>query len=131
MSYTIVCTGGRDYRGESQVGLFLDLLLDHHGKDLRVRVGDCPTGLDAFVRAWCMRALSPGTWRVYNADWERHGNAAGPIRNEEMFEDGLSPTDHSAVDLCVAWPGGKGTADCVLRAGDWDVDVLFVGGRKT
>lgn len=50
--------------------------------------------------------------RVYPADWDTHGRAAGPIRNQEMLdcEDG--------TDLVVAfWDGeSKGTFDMIKRA---------------
>jgi len=44
------------------------------------------------------------------ADWERHGRAAGPIRNQEMADAG--------ADLCIAFPYGigKGTYDMIERA---------------
>jgi hypothetical protein len=45
---------------------------------------------------------------VYLANWELHGKAAGPIRNQEMVDVG--------ADLLIASPGGVGTADCVARA---------------
>jgi len=45
---------------------------------------------------------------VCHADWETHGRAAGPIRNEKMLT--WKP------DLVVAFPGGVGTADLVRRA---------------
>jgi hypothetical protein len=40
----------------------------------------------------------------FPADWNRHGNSAGPIRNQEMLDKGKP-------DLVVAFPGGRGTAD--------------------
>lgn len=46
------------------------------------------------------------------ADWERHGKAAGPIRNEEMAQAGAA--------LCIVFWDGKvshsGTMDMVRRA---------------
>lgn len=40
---------------------------------------------------------------VYKADWDKHGKAAGPIRNVQMLKEGKP-------DLGVAFPGGRGTA---------------------
>ena len=46
---------------------------------------------------------------VYKADWEKHGKSAGPIRNQQMLDEGKP-------DLVIAFPGGAGTADMVRRA---------------
>lgn len=43
--------------------------------------------------------------RVFEADWDRHGKGAGPIRNREMAN---FLTDKRAIALMA--PGGKGTA---------------------
>ena len=43
----------------------------------------------------------------FPADWARHGNSAGPIRNGQMLAAGKP-------ELVVAFPGG-GTADIVAR----------------
>jgi hypothetical protein len=52
----------------------------------------------------------------FKADWERHGKAAGPLRNQEMLDAG--------PDLVVAFPGGRGTADMVRRAKSVNVPVI-------
>lgn len=53
---------------------------------------------------------------AHPADWEEYGNAAGPIRNQAMLDTG--------VDLVVAFPGGRGTADMTDRAKRAGVPVL-------
>jgi len=64
-------------------------------------------------------------WRVepHPADWDlyRHPtrpNPAGFIRNEEMARLG--------ADLCIAFPGGNGTADMVRRARSHGIPVRVV-----
>lgn len=45
----------------------------------------------------------------YHADWNTHGKAAGPIRNQEMADN--------ADALIAAWDGlSRGTADMIRRA---------------
>jgi len=50
---------------------------------------------------------------VYPANWELYGKAAGPIRNQQMLDDGR-PTEvwvfHDSLE------SSKGTADMVRRA---------------
>ena len=64
-------------------------------------------GVDAIAREWA--TTKPGVeMYVCKADWDKHGKAAGPMRNARMLE--WKP------DLVVAFPGGRGTADMVKRA---------------
>jgi len=64
-------------------------------------------GADRCALEWVMAKRLPN--KTYKANWERHGRAAGPIRNQFMLDDGKP-------DLVLAFPGGDGTADMVSRA---------------
>ena len=61
-------------------------------------------------------------WTVdaYPADWKKHGNRAGPIRNSEML--GAYP------DICLAFPlpGSKGTWDMVRKASAAGIEVRIM-----
>lgn len=52
----------------------------------------------------------------YPADWDKHGKAAGPIRNRQMLTEGKP-------DLVIAFPGGKGTANMVKIAREANIEV--------
>jgi hypothetical protein len=52
-------------------------------------------GWGAGIRVW-----------EFPAQWDVHGRAAGPIRNQQMLDEGKP-------DLVLAFPGGKGTAHMV------------------
>lgn len=77
-------------------------------------------GADGYDRAaydwgvvnWCMVTEHP-------ANWKEHGRAAGPIRNQYML-------DTHDIELVVAFPGGRGTADMVRRARKAGVPVWEV-----
>ena len=53
------------------------------------------------------------------AFWHIHGKRAGPLRNAKMLR--LCP------DICVAFPGGRGTADMVRRCFVAGIPVLGPG----
>lgn len=55
----------------------------------------------------------------YRADWKGHGRAAGPIRNQQMLDEGQP-------HLVIAFKGYKGTADMVSRAKKAGVEVIEV-----
>lgn len=60
--------------------------------------------VDVIGREWGARL------EVYPAQWAKHGNAAGPIRNRLMVSKG--------ADVCLAFPDPMsiGTADCIEAA---------------
>ena len=57
---------------------------------------------------------------VYPADWQHHGKAAGPLRNQVMVDAG------AALGLAFPWPESKGTWDCVRRAADAGIPVEII-----
>ncbi len=54
--------------------------------------------------------------------WQRHGRAAGPIRNRELLEQAIARAEahtspgYQVSVLVVAFPGGAGTASLVRQA---------------
>lgn len=100
----IVCTGGRDHKDVVLVDKVLDSL-----NPKGVIVGDCPTGVDLYVRAWCrMKGVD---FTIFKADWDSFGLSAGPKRNFEMVKFGSK-----LGAILIAFKGNKGTADCVRVA---------------
>lgn len=55
----------------------------------------------------------------FPADWKKHGKSAGPIRNQQMLDEGKP-------NLIVAFPGGTGTADMIRRAKKAEIEVKEV-----
>lgn len=108
----LVC-GGRNFRSPAQVAKALDEL--HARTPITELMQGGATGADQFAREWAN--AKPEIKRyVCNADWDIHGKAAGPIRNQRMIE--WKP------DIVVAFAGGRGTADMVRRAGIAGITVL-------
>lgn len=99
----LVC-GGRDYCDRA----FLWGYLDHLGPpEVSVIISGMATGADTLAARWGKRFGVPV--REFPAEWDKHGRAAGPIRNQRMLDEGKP-------DLVIAFPGGRGTADMVRRA---------------
>lgn len=111
----IAVTGGRDFNEPTLVrtvfdgiGLCYDDVLVH---------GGC-RGADQI----CARIAATqyyATTETHPADWKRWGKAAGPKRNREMLE--------SDIDLLIAFPGGRGTYNCVMTARQLGIPVMEVG----
>lgn len=102
---TWIFTGGRDYKNKDRaLQTFISLVSPSDD----VFVGCCPTGLDAMVREHFNNGWEQA--RVFKANWNELGRAAGPIRNGEMIM--AAPPDA----ILVAFLGGDGTKDCIRQA---------------
>lgn len=116
MSERILVCGGREYDDEGLVFSTLDYYAKKRGVMCIINGGAC--GADALATAWASARCVPCL--IYAAQWERHGNAAGPIRNQRMLDGQPRPT------LVIAFPGGRGTADMVRRARSAGIEVVEI-----
>lgn len=75
-------------------------------------------GADMCSTQWATR--NNIKYHEYPADWKRHKNAAGPIRNQKMLDEEVEYDrfNKPLVDkfLVVAFPGDKGTNDMITRS---------------
>lgn len=102
----LVC-GGRDFSDSSTVWGELDTLRRSVPHDTMAVIQGGASGADQIAREWCSARHVP--YDNFAADWNTHGKAAGPIRNQRMIDVGKP-------DLVLAFAGGRGTADMVRRA---------------
>lgn len=100
----LVC-GGRNYGNWEHVRSVLDKM--HTENPIECVINGGADGADYQARFWAIRNKVEVITEP--ADWEKHGRAAGPIRNERMIEE-------HAPELVVAFPGGRGTEDMKERA---------------
>jgi hypothetical protein len=112
----LVC-GGRNYANWDLVVKTLAEIRRTKGITLLMH-GGAP-GADKLAGNWGQLANVP--MEVFKADWAKHGRAAGPIRNQQMLDDGKP-------DMVVAFPGGRGTADMIRRAKAAGVKVTSIDG---
>lgn len=117
----ILVTGGRNYHEDEVVFAALKAVRNIHHGSVTLIVGDA-SGADLYAR----RSGYGYGWnvRVFQADWETHGKAAGPIRNQQMIDDGQP-------HLCFAFPGGAGTNDCVKRCRAAGIPVMSIDELPT
>lgn len=100
----LVC-GGRDYANQAM--LFGSLDMEAEARPIYTIIQGGADGADKLARMWCHSRRV--RCENYPADWNTHGRAAGPIRNQQMIDEG-KPTK------VFAFAGGRGTADMIRRA---------------
>lgn len=118
MTARVLICGGRDYADRATFTRTLDRLFEARGwttppdemgnwlPTVTIIHGACPTGADAMadeyaVVNWCQI-------EEYPADWSTFAIAEGH------------------PDICIAFPGGRGTADMVRRCRKAGIEVVEV-----
>jgi hypothetical protein len=125
---TILVCGGRKFNDWSLFSSTLDKICldkgwitepDEYGNWLPnvTIVHGGAKGADTLATDWAV--INWCYLTVYPADWKTHGKAAGPVRNQKMLEQ-------EKIDLVVAFPGGRGTADMVRRAKQAGIEVIEI-----
>jgi len=118
-SLVIAAGGGRDLAWPYQ-RIAAELLARTGGRPVHLLLHGGARGADAAIG----RAAHQLGWAslVMPAQWQRHGRAAGPIRNRELLEQAIARAEahsspgYQASLLVVAFPGGTGTASLVQQA---------------
>ena len=108
----LLVTGGRDF---DEAALVYDVLSQLH-KHFTIGAVICggAKGADSHAGRWAH--LHSVHQTIFLPDWKRHGLLAGHDRNTRMLTEGKP-------DACVAFPGGKGTADMARKAKTYGLPV--------
>lgn len=107
----VIVTGGRDYKFKN----FVYEVLDFYHPDIIIQGG--ATGVDAFALAWAKDRKKK--YYECKADWNKHGKAAGPIRNKEMLDTFPNAT-------IIVFSGGRGTANMLAQAKKQKRNIIIV-----
>lgn len=110
---TVLVCGGRDFTDAVTLGSWLGGI--HKKQRIALLIHGGARGADFMAGEFAKWAGIPV--KEYPADWDAHGRAAGPIRNQRMLDEGKP-------DLVVAFDGGRGTADMIDRAEKAGVRVI-------
>lgn len=95
----LVC-GGRMYSDVAEVKRVLDHLYPY----MSLLITGAARGADMLASDWQRKNSYQPKYIEYQAEWDRFGYAAGPIRNKKMLDVGKP-------DMVVRFPGGRGTAN--------------------
>lgn len=109
----LVC-GGRGYSDREYMDRYLRLI-DRAKGPITLLISGEARGADTLAKQWAEGCGCP--YLGFPANWNKHGKAAGPIRNQQMLNEGKP-------DLVIAFPGGRGTADMISRAEKTGIKVL-------
>jgi hypothetical protein len=108
-------TGGRAYSDRAHVNAVLDAM---HGRThIVLLIHGKSFGADMLADHWARRNMVPTLG--FQAEWDRLGKAAGPVRNRVMLREGKP-------DIVLAFPGGYGTRNCVGQARALGIEVIEV-----
>lgn len=111
----IAVTGSRDATDAEFVYTVMDTIKAEYQVTHVVEGG--ADGVDSLVSEWCKdRRVTRST---YWADWDKYKKYGGPERNGRMLKD-AKPL------ILFAFPGGKGTANCVNQALEMGIEVIYV-----
>ena len=102
-SMKVIIAGGRDYHNYETL---LEAITEAQF-DITTVVSGGAKGVDALGERYASEMNKE--LNVFNADWETHGRAAGPIRNRKMAEN--------AEALIAIWDGqSRGTKNMIETA---------------
>lgn len=112
----LIVTGSRNCEDKRFV---LDKLKNHsHDKLI---VGDAD-GVDKIVRDVYYYAT------VKFAEWDKYGDAAGPLRNSMMIKEALFTEDVQSIECVAFWDGkvkNSGTLNCITMARQANIPVTI------
>ena len=99
----VIVAGGRNYSDYKTVKAKLDDFRStlKPGREINIISGGAP-GADSLGERYAKE--NNLDIRRFSADWNQHGKAAGPIRNEQMAAEG---------DVLISFPGGTGTKNMI------------------
>lgn len=129
----ILVTGGRKYSNKEFVHKILNNFL---AKGPFILIHGDADGLDALAKEWAIennveQIPYPALWKDFTqtpcnikyGQFGKYNCLAGFNRNEQMLKEGKP-------NLCLAFPGGKGTADMKKRCKKSNVLVISLSDEE-
>lgn len=118
----VIVAGGRTF---PYIGFVFQKLDEFHAQSpITTVIHGGARGVDTIAGEWCKSRLGvdpvvyPAKWNTHkSAKWNTHKLAAGPIRNQQMIDEGTP-------DVVILFPGNKGTRDMERKAKASGIPVI-------
>ena len=128
---TVIITGSRHWRNAAVIRKVMAALCQEIGP-FKFRHGKAK-GADSYGAYIAKNVLDIQDIDDYPADWDLHGNAAGPIRNREMLDTEIAKEGKDNI-IVIAFPleDSKGTIDMIeySRANNIEIRIFDEKGSK-
>lgn len=108
----LIC-GGRNFTDTAFLFRYMDQF--HKVNNVAVVIQGEARGADTLGKEWARARQIPV--RGFRAKWDIYGGKAGPIRNQQMLDEGKP-------DVVIAFEGGHGTAHMMRIARAAGVKVI-------
>ncbi len=120
----LVC-GGRDFDDWAMLNWKLTTMFVASEADNWLIIQGGAKGADFLAKVWAKWKnenvyYNRISCKEYPADWKKHGVKAGPIRNQQMLDEGKP-------DIVVAFPGGRGTKNMIKLAVEQGFTTVVLG----
>lgn len=115
MTVKVIIAGGRDFNNKA----LLEKKMSFYFQNIEINevVCGCAKGADTLGRDWAEDKDIPV--ELFPADWDKHGKAAGYIRNKQMAE--------YATHLIAFWDGeSRGTKHMIDLAKEYGLEIRIV-----
>lgn len=108
----MIVAGGRDHRlSPLEKSKIAEVALDNPGIEI---VSGGARGVDTDAAEWAKKARGVNL-KMFPANWNKYGKAAGMIRNGQMAK---------YADALMAFPGGRGTANMLKTAREEGLEIF-------
>ncbi len=97
-----IIAGGRTYKLDERDYEILDAI--HNVYKIEAVLSGGAKGADSGGESWAVQ--NDIYVEQFFPDWDKHGRAAGPIRNQEMAD---------LANLAIVFPGGAGSLDMIRK----------------
>lgn len=118
----IIIAGGRDFLDYLKMYIEMNTIIQTIHDDIEI-ISGCAKGADTLGMRYA--AVTKIPCAKFPADWDKFGNRAGFIRNEEMAKYSIS--DNSKGVLVAFWDGkSKGTANMIKLAEKYGLETHVI-----